>query len=65
MSINGNQNLPNIDKYADAYEAERCKQHLSYKLGQVFLKYIKSPWGWCAMPFALLKTINNFKKAKS
>jgi hypothetical protein len=65
MSKRGHQNLPPIHSYADAYEAERYKEHLSYKLGQAFLKYNKTPWGWFVLPFALLSTVNNFKKARS
>ena len=58
-------NLPPIHSYADAYEAERCKQHLSYKLGQALLKHIKTPWGWIVLPFALLSAVNSFRKARS
>jgi hypothetical protein len=58
-------NLPPIHSYADAYEAERYKQHLSYKLGQALLKHIKTPWGWIVLPFALLSAVNSFKKARS
>lgn len=65
MSKKVNQNLPPIHTYADAYEAERYKQHLSYKLGQAFLKHIKTPWGWFVLPFALASIANNFKKARS
>lgn len=65
MSKKGNQNLPPIHTYADAYEAERYKQHLSYKLGQTLLKHNKTPWGWFVLPFAMLSTIKNFKKARS
>lgn len=65
ISKKGKQNLPPIHSYADAYEAERYKQHLSYKLGQALLRHIKTPWGWFVLPFALLHTINNFKKARS
>ncbi len=65
MSKKGKQNLPPIHSYADAYEAERYKQHLSYKLGQTLLKHNKTPWGWFVLPFAMLSTIKNFKKARS
>jgi hypothetical protein len=65
MSKKGKQNLPPIHSYADAYEAERYKQHLSYKLGQTLLKHNKTPWGWLVLPFALLSTVNNFKKVRS
>lgn len=42
-----------IEKYRDAYEAERVKQHLSYRLGTVLLKHGKNPLRWPALPFAL------------
>jgi hypothetical protein len=65
MSKKGNKNLPPIHTYADAYEAERYKQHLSYKLGQALLRHTQTPWGWFVLPFALISTANDFKKARS
>lgn len=59
------QNLPPIHTYADAYDAERYRQHLSFQLGQTLLKYAKTPWGWMWMPFALVSTAKAFKKARA
>lgn len=59
-----NQKLPPIHVYADAHDAERYRQHLSFKLGQTILKYIKTPWGWLWMPFALAGTAKAFKKSR-
>lgn len=59
------QNLPPIHTYADAYDAERYRQHLSFQLGQTLLKYAKTPWGWIWMPFALAGTAKAFKKARA
>lgn len=44
-----------IEKYRDAYEAERVKQHLSYRLGTVLIQHGKNPLRWPALPFALQK----------
>jgi hypothetical protein len=59
-----NQKLPPIHTYADAHDAERYRQHLSFQLGQTMLKYIKTPWGWLWMPFALAGTAKAFKKSR-
>jgi hypothetical protein len=53
---------PPIEAYADAHEAERDRQHLSYQLGQTMLQNSKSPWGWLKMPFALPRTVIIFRK---
>lgn len=58
------ESLQSINLYADKSEAERYKQHLSYKLGEAFLKYVKTPWGWFVMPFALFGVIKKFRQAK-
>lgn len=58
-------NLPPLHTYADAYEGERCKQHLSYRLGQTLLKHIKTPWGWVWLPFAIAGTVRSFRKARA
>lgn len=59
------QNLPPIHTYADAYDAERYRQHLSFQLGQTLLNCAKTPWGWMWMPFALAGTAKAFKKARA
>ena len=64
-SARGDVELPPIDTYRDAFEADRVKQHLSYRLGSTFLKRIKSPAGWCAMPFALRREIREFQRQRS
>lgn len=56
--------LPSIDNYQDAYEAEKIKKHLSYKLGKIFLKDIKNPVNWFALPFKLVKEQKNHKNNK-
>jgi hypothetical protein len=59
------QKLPPIHSYADAHEADRYRQHLSYQLGQTLLKHGKTPWGWLWLPFALAGTAKAFKKARA
>lgn len=58
------QKLPPIEEYIDAHEAERVKEHLSYKLGQVILRHGKTPWGWLILPFAIVRARREFKRQK-
>ncbi|QHH93488.1 hypothetical protein FPL18_06395 [Acinetobacter gyllenbergii] len=53
---------PPIEKYEDVYEAERVKQHLSYKLGSVMLSHSKTLKGWVNMPLAIHKEVKTFRK---
>lgn len=54
--------LPPIHTYRDAHEAERVKQHLSYRLGQAYLANAKSPVGWLRMPFAIQREAKAFRQ---
>lgn len=47
-------NLPLLTDYRDYHEAEKVRKHLSYQLGVVWQKHIRTPWGWIYMPFALI-----------
>ena len=58
-------NLPSIEQYEDFYEVAKIKRHLSYKLGYVFLKNIKSPIGWICLPFSIAKEVQNFRKQRN
>lgn len=53
--------LPPIHTYRDAHEAERVKQHLSYRLGSTLLEHGKSPLGWLKLPFALRRQVREFR----
>lgn len=53
--------LPPIHTYRDAHEAERVKQHLSYRLGSTLLQHGKSPLGWLKLPFALQRQVREFR----
>lgn len=52
--------LPPIHLYKDAYEAEKVKNHLSYKLGEIFMKDIINPFKWLMIPSKLIKEGNKF-----
>ena len=54
------QKLPSLDKYCDAYEAEKVKKHLSYRLGQAMINN-KTPLGWLKLPFALKRAHVEYK----
>ena len=54
--------LPPIESYADAYEAERARKHLSYALGEATIKTMKNPFGIFILPFALTSIRKNWKQ---
>ena len=56
--------LPPIDTYADAYEAERVKNHLSYALGETTIETMKNPFGIFILPFRLISTRKEWKKGR-
>ncbi len=60
----GTQKLPPIHAYRDAQEAERVRQHLSYRLGTVMLAHSRSLGGWFRMPFALRREVRRFREEK-
>lgn len=60
-----NQKLPPVSAYSDAYEAERVKQHLSYRLGACMIKNSKSLSGWIAMPWKLSQEVKVFRKKQA
>ena len=64
QAARANQKLPPIAHYRDAYEAERVKQHLSYRLGARMIANSKTLGGWVAMPWALLGEIQAFRKER-
>ena len=56
------RNLPPIEAYRDAHEAERVRQHLSYRLGQACLTHACSVRQWLKLPFALRRELQAFRK---
>lgn len=61
LSLRAAQKLPPIHKYRDAHEAERYRNHLSYRLGQTLLKNVRSPIGWARLPFAFRHEVREFR----
>ena len=57
--------LPPIERYVDAYDAQRVKEHLSYMLGETMIKTMKNPFGVFVLPFQLRATYKSFKDKKS
>ena len=58
------QKLPPIHKYRDAHEAERHRNHLSYRLGQTLLKNAHSPIGWVRLPWAISREVRDFRRQR-
>lgn len=57
-----NDELPAIEEYQDAYEAEKVKKHLSYRLGKTLVDGLKSPKSAIDLPVKLGKEIVGFGK---
>lgn len=58
------ENLPPIHQYRDAHEAERVKQHLSYRLGNTLIRHGGSPLGWVKLPYALGREVRQFRQQR-
>lgn len=58
------QKLPPIHKYRDAHEADRYRNHLSYRLGDALLRNIRSPIGWVRLPLALRREVRDFRQRR-
>lgn len=56
------ESLPKIEEYQDAYEAEKVKNHLSYKLGQTLINSLSSPKTILQMPITITKEVIKFRK---
>ena len=54
---NASKSLPPISSYADAYDAERVKQHLSYRIGQHMVRCGMTPWGLLRMLFLVRQEV--------
>lgn len=64
LRARGDKKLPPISKYQDRHEAERVKQHLSYRIGAALLRNVKSPVGWMRLPFALRREVRAFRQER-
>lgn len=60
----GVQKLPPISSYRDAHEAERVRQHLSFRLGATLLAHAGSPVGWVKLPWMLSREVKAFRNSK-
>jgi hypothetical protein len=61
------ERLKNADKRLKTermYEAERVKQHISYRLGEVVLRHGRTPWGWLILPFALIRVARVYRRQR-
>jgi DNA polymerase III delta prime subunit len=54
-------NLPPISVYRDAHEAERVKNHLSYRLGHDLISSEGSLFRWIKLPFALHRSVRQYR----
>jgi len=61
MKARRGKKLPHIESYADAYDAQKVKKHLSFMLGESMIKTMKTNFGIFTLPFALKKTYKKFK----
>jgi hypothetical protein len=50
-----------VESYADAHEAIKVKQHLSYRLGVTLVANSDSPVGWVKLPWVLLREIRQYR----
>ena len=53
--------LPPVEAYQDAHEAEKVKKHLSYRLGKTLVNGVKSPKSILDLPVKMGKEIVGFK----
>ena len=59
------EKLPPLSQYADVYEGERVKQHLSYRLGATLLANCRSPMGWIKLPWLMRNQVREFKRERA
>lgn len=65
LPLRAAQKLPPIHKYRDAHEAERHRNHLSYRLGQTLLQNVRSPIGWVRLPSAISREVREHRSRQS
>ena len=65
LPLRAAQKLPPIHKYRDAHEAERYRNHLSYRLGQTLLQSVRSPIGWARLPMAIRHEVREHRNRQS
>jgi hypothetical protein len=60
----GNKKLPPLHTYGDAQDAERVRQHLSYRLGHALISHGQTPTGWLTLPLALGREVKAFRRER-
>ena len=65
MKARTGEKLPPISQYADAHDAERVRQHLSYRLGQVVLLATEKPYKLPLLPFSLMSEAKVWRHERS
>ena len=58
------ERLPCLIDYVDKHEAERVRQHLSYKLGEVLVQVSGNPMSWLMLPFKLQVAHRSWRRAR-
>jgi acetolactate synthase small subunit len=59
------QRIPCLLDFEDRHEAERVKQHLSYRFGEVLVKAGGNPFHWLLMPYKLKKAHSNWRMSRA
>lgn len=63
-SVRPKYDLPPLSTYSDYQDAERVMNQLSYRVGKVFVKNMRSPLGWLRLPFALRHQVLVFNEIR-
>ena len=64
LAARGEVKLPPLQAYVDRDEADRVRQHLSYRLGSTLLAQGRSPVSWVTLPFALQREVRQFRQER-
>lgn len=58
------QELPPLENYADVADVVSVEQHLSFRLGKVFVDNYTHPLKWISMPWQAYNVVRDFNKKK-
>lgn len=58
-------NQPALSEYKDNHEAKHVQRHLSYRLGNTWVKRTQSLGGWITLPVALYAETKAFRKERT
>lgn len=45
--------------------ADRVKNGITYRAGDIIIKHSRTPWGWVSMPFAVYAEVRRYRKEKA